>query len=44
MVIPADLPNTQQLILTEKLADGRMAMKEILAVRFSQLEVTGAGC
>jgi protein-L-isoaspartate(D-aspartate) O-methyltransferase len=43
MVIPAGLPNTQQLILAEKLANGRMAMKEILAVRFSQLEGTGSG-
>jgi protein-L-isoaspartate(D-aspartate) O-methyltransferase len=38
MVIPAGLPNTQQLILAEKLANGRMAMKEILPVRFSHLE------
>jgi protein-L-isoaspartate(D-aspartate) O-methyltransferase len=38
MVIPAGLPNTQQLILAEKLANGRMTMKEILSVRFSQLE------
>jgi len=38
MVIPAGLPNTQQLILAEKLANGRMTMKEILPVRFSQLE------
>ena len=43
MVIPAGLPNTQQLILAEKLANGRMAMKEILPVRFSQLEGTGSG-
>ena len=41
MVIPAGLPNTQQLILAEKLANGRMTMKEILSVRFSQLEGTG---
>ena len=40
MVIPAGLPDTQQLILAEKLANGRMMMKEILAVRFSQLEGT----
>ena len=40
MVIPAGLPDTQQLILAEKLANGRMLMKEILAVRFSQLEGT----
>lgn len=42
MVIPAGLPNTQQLILAEKLANGRMAMKEILPVRFSQLEGAGS--
>ena len=41
MVIPAGLPNTQQLIVAEKLANGRMTMKEILPVRFSQLEGTG---
>ena len=38
MVILAGLPNTQQLILAEKLANGRMTMKEILSVRFSPLE------
>ena len=43
MVIPAGLPNTQQLILAEKLANGRMTMKEILPVRFSQFEGTGSG-
>ncbi|MEK9284768.1 MULTISPECIES: protein-L-isoaspartate(D-aspartate) O-methyltransferase [unclassified Bradyrhizobium] len=43
MVIPAGLPNVQQLILAEKLANGRMTMKEILTVRFSQLEGTGSG-
>jgi protein-L-isoaspartate(D-aspartate) O-methyltransferase len=43
MVIPAGLPNTQQLILAEKLANGRMTTKEILPVRFSQLEGTGSG-
>ena len=43
MVIPAGLPNTQQLIVAEKLADGRMTMKEILSVRFSQLEGTEPG-
>ena len=40
MVIPAGLPNMQRLILAEKLANGRMTMKEILPVRFSQLEGT----
>src|SRR5713101_4474488 len=43
MVIPAGLPNAQQLILAEKLANGRMTMKEVLSVRFSQLEGTGSG-
>jgi protein-L-isoaspartate(D-aspartate) O-methyltransferase len=43
MVIPAGLPDTQQLFLAEKLANGRMTMKEILPVRFSQLEGTGSG-
>ena len=32
-----------QLILAEKLANGRMTMKEILSVRFSQLEGTEPG-
>ncbi len=41
MVIPAGLPNMQRLILAEKLANGRMTMKEILPVRFSQLDGTG---
>jgi protein-L-isoaspartate(D-aspartate) O-methyltransferase len=43
MVIPAGLPNAQQLIVAEKLANGRMTMKEILSVRFSQLEGTEPG-
>src|SRR5260370_3773155 len=43
MLIPAGLPNTQQLIVAEKLANGRMTMKEILPVRFSQLEETEPG-
>ena len=38
MVIPAGLPEAQQLILVEKDSDGRVATKEILPVRFSQLE------
>lgn len=42
MVIPAGLPSTQQLILVEKRANGRMTMKELLTVRFSQLEGTGS--
>ena len=43
MVIPAGLPESQQLILLEKHGDGRVTTKEILAVRFSQLEETDAG-
>jgi protein-L-isoaspartate(D-aspartate) O-methyltransferase len=43
MLIPAGMPNTQQLIVAEKLANGRMTMKEILSVRFSQLEGTEPG-
>ena len=42
MVIPAGLPNMQQLILAEKLTNGTMMTKEILTVRFSQLEGTGS--
>jgi len=38
MVIPAGLPATQQLILAEKNDDGRMTTRDILPVRFSQLE------
>jgi protein-L-isoaspartate(D-aspartate) O-methyltransferase len=43
MVIPAGLPDTQKLILAEKLANGTMTTKEILPVRFSQLEETESG-
>lgn len=47
MVIPAGMPDSQQLILVEKGADGRLKSKEILAVVFSQLEepepAAGAG-
>src|SRR5262245_3260973 len=43
MVIPAGLPDAQQLILLEKHGDGRVTTKEILAVRFSQLEDNEAG-
>jgi protein-L-isoaspartate(D-aspartate) O-methyltransferase len=42
MVIPAGLADAQQLILAEKLANGRMTMRELLAVRFSQLEGAGS--
>jgi protein-L-isoaspartate(D-aspartate) O-methyltransferase len=38
MVIPAGLPDAQQLMLVDKDADGRVTMREVLPVRFSQLE------
>lgn len=38
MVVPAGLPDSQQLILVEKSPDGKLATKEILPVRFSELE------
>jgi len=38
MAIPAGLPDAQQLILVDKDAAGRVATKEILPVRFSQLD------
>ena len=40
MVIPAGLPDAQQLILVEKHGNGRVTMRKILQVRFSQLEDT----
>ena len=38
MVIPAGLSDAQQLMLVDKDADGRVAMREVLPVQFSQLE------
>jgi protein-L-isoaspartate(D-aspartate) O-methyltransferase len=38
MVIPAGLPEAQQLILVTKQRDGKLAITEILPVRFSTLE------
>jgi protein-L-isoaspartate(D-aspartate) O-methyltransferase len=43
MVVPAGLPDAQQLVLVEKDDNGRVAMREILPVRFSQLEESDAG-
>jgi protein-L-isoaspartate(D-aspartate) O-methyltransferase len=43
MVIPAGLPDGQQLILLEKDIDGTVSTKEILPVLFSQLEDTEPG-
>jgi protein-L-isoaspartate(D-aspartate) O-methyltransferase len=42
MVIPTGLPDSQQLVLVEKDAGGRIRTREILRVRFSQLEGTEA--
>ena len=38
MVIPAGIPDKQQLIVLEKSADGKLATREVLPVRFSELE------
>ena len=43
MVIPAGLPDAQHLTLVEKHVNGRVTTREILQVRFSQLEGTGFG-
>jgi protein-L-isoaspartate(D-aspartate) O-methyltransferase len=40
MVIPTGLPDSQQLVLVEKDAKGRIKTKNILRVRFSLLEGT----
>ena len=42
MVIPAGLPEAQKLVLVVKQDNGRVTTKEILDVRFSQLEETPA--
>jgi protein-L-isoaspartate(D-aspartate) O-methyltransferase len=41
MVIPAGMPEAQQLILVEKDAEGMVSTKEIFPVQFSLLEDTG---
>ena len=38
MVIPTGLPETQQLILVEKDLTGHVTTRNILPVRFAQLE------
>jgi protein-L-isoaspartate(D-aspartate) O-methyltransferase len=43
MVVPAGLPDAQQLVLVEKHGSGRVTTREILQVRFSQLEDTEPG-
>jgi len=41
MVLPAGLPESQQLLLVEKDADGALSIREVLPVRFSVLEEPG---
>jgi protein-L-isoaspartate(D-aspartate) O-methyltransferase len=43
MVVPAGLPDAQQLVLVEKDDSGRVMMRDILQVRFSLLEETEPG-
>jgi protein-L-isoaspartate(D-aspartate) O-methyltransferase len=38
MVLPAGLPEAQQLMLVQRDENGKVSTKEILRVRFSQLE------
>ena len=38
MVIPTGIPDRQALVLVEKSAAGSIATREILPVRFSELE------
>jgi protein-L-isoaspartate(D-aspartate) O-methyltransferase len=38
MVIPTGIPDQQQLLLVEKNPQGRISTREVLAVRFSELE------
>src|SRR5260370_40886884 len=40
MVIPAGLPNTQQPIWAERLANAEITMNDTVSLRFSQLEGT----
>jgi protein-L-isoaspartate(D-aspartate) O-methyltransferase len=41
LVIPTGIPDKQQLMLLEKGADGKLATREVLPVRFSELEEGG---
>jgi len=41
MVIPTGIPDKQQLVLVEKSADGKLTTREVLPVRFSELEEGG---
>ena len=42
MVIPTGIPERQTLVLVEKSASGSLSTREVLAVRFSELEDPGA--
>jgi protein-L-isoaspartate(D-aspartate) O-methyltransferase len=42
MVIPTGIPDKQTLVLVEKSATGSLSTREILPVRFSELEDPGA--
>jgi protein-L-isoaspartate(D-aspartate) O-methyltransferase len=42
MVIPTGIPDRQTLVLVQKSASGSLATREVLAVRFSELEDPGA--
>jgi protein-L-isoaspartate(D-aspartate) O-methyltransferase len=41
MVIPAGIAGAQQLMVVDKSAEGRLSMREVLAVRFSALATRG---
>jgi len=41
LVIPTGIPDRQQLVVLEKAADGKLATREVLPVRFSELEEGG---
>jgi protein-L-isoaspartate(D-aspartate) O-methyltransferase len=41
MVIPTGIPEKQGLTLIEKSADGRLSARDVLPVRFSELEEAG---
>ena len=42
MVIPTGIPDRQALVLVEKSASGQLSTREVLAVRFSELEDPGS--
>jgi protein-L-isoaspartate(D-aspartate) O-methyltransferase len=42
IVIPTGIPDKQQLVVLEKSADGKLATREVLPVRFSELDEGGA--